>query len=65
MNAKLLAKRDSWRDRECSGCRNNYYNWPKSASPRGDVAVPDDYCCWSLSGAERTRNGRASCNLGH
>ena len=65
MNAKLLSKRDKWRERECVGCRNNYYNWSKPRSPRGDVAVPDDCCCWSLSQATRNRQNIANCNLGH
>ena len=58
-----LHKRDAWRNRECAGCRSNYYNYPKGASPRGDVAVADDYCCWSLEDAKRDRRtGLATCN---
>jgi len=60
---KTLAKRDAWRNRECAGCRHNYYNFPKAASPRGDVAVAEDYYCWSLPSAKRDRKtGLADCN---
>jgi len=45
---KILARRNRLRGTLCSGCRHNYYNWPKAASPRGDVAVADDYYCWHL-----------------
>ena len=45
---RLLRKRDKYRTTVCAGCRHNYYNWPKPASPRGDVAVADDYYCWHL-----------------
>lgn len=61
-DAKLIAKRNLYREGPCNGCRNNYYNWPKPASPRGDVAVAEDKCCWSLEKAT-LNNGRASCNL--
>jgi len=45
---RLLAKRDKLRSTMCLGCRHNYYNWPKSQSAQGDVAVAEDYCCWFL-----------------
>ena len=58
-----LVKRDEWRARECAGCRSNYYNYPKAASPNGDVAVAHDYSCWSLKGAMRDpKTGLARCN---
>lgn len=59
---KLLTKRNQWRDRECAGCHHNYYNWPKPASPRGDVAVPSDYCCWHLESARRGKGGMPTCH---
>lgn len=63
MDGKLLIKRDRYREGPCVGCRNNYYNWPKPRSERGDVEVPEDGKCWSLEKA-RLRNGIPSCHLG-
>jgi hypothetical protein len=45
---KRLAKRDKYRGTVCLGCRHNYYNFPKGRSANGDVAVSEDYSCWSL-----------------
>jgi len=48
-----LTKRDHYRNTLCVGCRHNYYNFPKDRSPNGDVAVPDDYYCWSIPDVKR------------
>jgi len=45
---KRIEKRDLNRGTVCVGCHYNYYNWPKGASPNGDVAIPDDYSCWYI-----------------
>lgn len=50
-DAKMLKKRDEFRTTICSGCRDNYYNWPKPRSPRGDVEVAEDKCCMMLKHA--------------
>ena len=44
-----IVLRDRYRGTVCSGCRNNYYNYPKPKSPNGDVAVPEGYSCWHLN----------------
>lgn len=60
---KLLKKRDEWRNVACTGCRHNYYNFPKPTSPNGDVEVKADGCCWSLADAKKDRKtGKAKCN---
>jgi len=46
--AKRIEKRNKNRNTVCSGCRHNYYNFPKDKSSNGDVAVPDDYSCWYI-----------------
>ncbi len=48
---EMLDKRNQYRDTICAGCRDNYYNWPKPRSPRGDVEVADDMCCMMLKHA--------------
>jgi len=46
---KRLEKRNKYRSTICSGCRHNYYNFPKGPSENGDVEVSDDYSCWSIT----------------
>ena len=48
-----LRNRDKYRGTLCSGCRHNYYNYPKGQSPNGDVAVSEDYYCWSIPEVKR------------
>jgi hypothetical protein len=48
-----ITKRDKHRNSTCSGCRHNYYNFGKEQSPRGDVAVSEDYSCWFLDYIKR------------
>ena len=53
--AQLLRRRNRFRSTICVGCRHNYYNWPKPASPRGDVAVAEDYLCWHIKNVDLRR----------
>jgi len=46
--AARLRFRDQHRKTTCSGCRHNYYNYPKPQSANGDVAVSESYSCWHL-----------------
>jgi len=50
---KRLEKRNKYRTTVCRGCRHNYYNFPKAQSANGDVEVPDDYSCWSITSVSR------------
>jgi len=52
---KRIALRDKHRNTTCRGCRSNYYNFSKPQSPNGDVAVSEDYSCWTL---HRIRRGK-------
>lgn len=58
---RLLRKRNSWRNHECSGCRSNIYNWPEwSGGDERDLTasaakLDDDYVCFNLAGAKRAR----------
>jgi hypothetical protein len=45
--------RNQYRSTVCSGCRYNYYNFPKGQSANGDVEVVETYGCWHLSGITR------------
>jgi len=51
--AKMLKKRNEFRETVCAGCRDNYYNWPKGRSERGDVAVAEDKYCMMLKHATK------------
>lgn len=61
---KLIAKRDKYRNSHCIGCRYNYYNFSKGASSNGDVAVGEDYFCWSLPNAKPLGKQGLICNTG-
>ena len=50
---KRIEKRNKYRGTVCSGCRHNYYNYPKGKSDNGDVAVSEDYSCWSINSISR------------
>lgn len=52
---QILRRRDILRGTVCVGCRHNYYNYPKPASPRGDVAVAEDYHCWHIPNVDLRR----------
>jgi hypothetical protein len=55
---KRLEKRNKYRNTVCSGCRHNYYNFPKGRSANGDVEVEEDYSCWSINSVSR---GKCPC----
>ena len=55
---KLMEKKLLFRKGICVGCRHNYYNFGKPQSTNGDVAVAEDYACWSLESA--TKKGCSS-----
>jgi hypothetical protein len=44
----MLDKRNRMRRTTCTGCRHNYYNYPKEKGANGDVAVDADYHCWTM-----------------
>ena len=44
---KRLRLRDKHRKTTCSGCRYNYYNFPKNGDG-WNVPVEKDYSCWHL-----------------
>lgn len=50
---KRIEKRNKYRNTVCRGCRHNYYNFPKPQSANGDVAVDEDYSCWSIDSISR------------
>jgi hypothetical protein len=50
---KRIEKRNKHRNTTCSGCRHNYYNFAKGQSANGDVAVSEDYSCWSIMDISR------------
>ena len=55
---KRLEKRNANRNTVCTGCRHNYYNFPKPQSASGDVAVAEDYSCYHLNLIKR---GKCVC----
>jgi hypothetical protein len=52
MAAVSVWRRNMIREKVCAGCRHDYYNWPKSASPNGDVAVSEDSHCWHMESVD-------------
>ena len=45
---KRIEKRNKFRITVCSGCRHNYYNFPKP-SDGWNVGVEAYYSCWHLN----------------
>lgn len=51
----MLKKRSQYRKTVCSGCRHNYYNYPKAKSDAVGVAVGETSSCWFMG---RVRNNK-------